>query len=671
MLILANEVHTLRALPDYWSVPVRNDCLKWIVHATFVAFLLRIFSQRFANRAFIAVCAGYFSFGLGILQSISAVLFFVSAYALGNTLLARPRAPADYARPTAATAIGVLLLTAFFSILLHFAVNFRLVYLSVLLGPLLMLAWSSRRASLVACSSDMVKHIDALPYPGLVLMVIVIGWVARFAFLPTVGYDDNTLHLRLWTDLLHFRYDPFNFHLQVWAVAPFALDLLYAIVSVVAGSDARGAVNFLLLLFLLQQLWAIGGRLQLRSVEKIFLVLLFASTPMLAYLLTSMQVELGLTVITTTCVRLILEQCDPKRADHSASILALIALACAVKLTGVFLASLLGVILVMVWWLNRNRRMPLETGTAALVVLALAAIYVAFGSYLQAWFLTGNPAFPLFNGIFHSPYFEAQNFVDSRYLGRFSLNGFLNIFFQTSKFNESQNYTAGFQYLFLLPAAVIIALWRDLDRITLIILMPLAGYGVVMFHELQYWRYLVPVLPLASALIARSFRTQVSVKGCAFAVACLSALNFYFLPGVIWWFFIPAGEAMTAHGRTAITAEIIPEKTLTSWINKHAPGSTVLYPSQPFGATLQGQPIYVNWYQPDNLKAFEEIKNVSEVKDFLRKRNVVYVIQDLPATQNLPISQQKLNDYLAQNGRPIETEGAATLYQVNPDSAVR
>ena len=86
----------------------------------------------------------------------------------------------------------------------------------------------------------------------------------------------------------------FNFHLDinVWALAPFTTDLLHAVVSLVAGGDALKALNLALLALLARQIWSIAARFGLTDRDRLLVVTLFASTPMLGFRLGTLQTEL-------------------------------------------------------------------------------------------------------------------------------------------------------------------------------------------------------------------------------------------------------------------------------------------------------------------------------------------------------------------------------------------
>ena len=89
--------------------------------------------------------------------------------------------------------------------------------------------------------------------------VVALGLGSAAAWLPTMQYDDLAYHLGLpWQLLVNGRYalDPTH---QVWALAPWAGDVLQAVAQVVSGAEARSAVNLGWLLATAAGLWQVGA----------------------------------------------------------------------------------------------------------------------------------------------------------------------------------------------------------------------------------------------------------------------------------------------------------------------------------------------------------------------------------------------------------------------------
>src|SRR5690606_32758732 len=140
------------------------------------------------------------------------------------------------------------------------------------------------------------------------------------------------------------------------------------------------------------------------------------------------------------------------------------------------------------------------------------------------------------------------------------------------------DYTAGWQYLVLLPLSLV-ALWRKgIPGGLRIALLPLLGFGLAMFSATQYWRYLFPVMPIAAVVLAVLFMGENRawrVLCWALALLCI-VLNSAFFPRVSWMTAASPQMAYTPAGRTALTGTYAPAAMLTAEVNRLAPNARVL-----------------------------------------------------------------------------------------------
>lgn len=668
---LAGIVHYSAAWPFYWRPRLLADFALWMVGGIALAALLRRLAGSFALSGLLGCVLLYLVLGVGLSQTLAVVLLLVASWALGRMVLERASLHADAGLlPDAALFIGLGVNLAIFGGLIHFTVNFRPVYCVVLVLPCLAALGPTFRmrygALWAAAWGDGLRGLAQLPFRSSVAAFLVLGYVARFALFPSVAFDDNALHLRMWAELTYQHRYGFDVVGQIWAVAPFAVDLLHGIVSLVAADDARGALNVALLLLLLRQLWVLGGLLHGGGggVRLLGLVL-FATTPILANLLTSLQTELFLGLLAAAGVRVLLGREDVPPGARLLALLAIAAMCCATKLPG----AVLGVSLLVAHGVNGLSRLSFrELRPGWLLALLLVFAGVALHSYLAAWQMTGNPLFPLYNGIFKSPYFPAVNFSDIRYIKGMNLENYWRIFFRTGEFFESKDFVAGFQYLLPLPLAIVSLCLTVPRRVALSVLLPLASFGLAMFAATQYWRYLFPVLPLATIVLGTLISEGVGGGGprlgkvvlCAYA-----AINLYFLPGVSWFFDDAPQQALTAAGRQTLTERLAPARLLTEYVSREFPGERVLYDVDvPYGAALHGTPYYVTWYAPGRADRFNGWQSVSDVQEFMRTERIRFVVWDLAAPAQPLGARRLLREYLARFGVPERRAGSTILYRL-------
>jgi len=387
-----------------------------------------------------------------------------------------------------------------------------------------------------------------------------------------------------------------------------------------------------------------------------------------------LQTDLFMALLVTSGVALVFA---PGLRWYSAEMLGLLAIAalcCATKLTGAVLGMLLLVAACTRLLLEKTTsHKPQKLQWPGLAGYVLALTVLAFSAYFTAWRLTGNPLFPLYNAVFHSPYFASDsNFIDARWASGFSLKSYWQVFFATSRHFESQDLVAGFQYLLLLPLALLKAVSGPARRHWLLLLIPLGGFGLVMFASLQYWRYLFPVLPLASLLLAvllepaRTKAGQLSRWASYLALGAMLVLNLYFYPGINWVFQLSPFAAITEAGRSELLAQYATPAAINERLNAASPGLRVLYPQETgFGATLNGQPVYPAWYSPATLARALRVKTDADVADFLREEKVDVVVWSLG--EALPASSIKwlLGKHLSRFGFPEFQLASHIVYRLS------
>jgi hypothetical protein len=647
------------------------DALVWLASVFVTGAALRFAAPRWAHAFLLLAVLGWLAFGAGLVGIVVVVFWLFSAWSLGAWVLrwAYGGITLSEISTTEALLTGVAIWLAVWGCMLHFPVNHPVVYWVLCLLACLLQA---RQAILLGSfwrgrwmvANDWMRSI---PMWAWILGLCLIGWVLRWASFPTVGYDDHALHLRIWTELLAHQKYAFDVQTQIWSVAPFAVDLMHAGLSLMAGGDARSAMNLGLGVCLLLLMALVLSKLTLTVGVQWLLILLMASTPMLGNLLLSLQTELFLAVLALAGLRLVTASHGPWRSQHLLGVLACSALCAAVKLPGAVLGVTLLVALMTRWWSPSAVAVPSGHQLSWRGILVLIPLgFIAFHAYGLSWLLTGNPVFPLYNGIFQSPYFPPENFTDTRWVHGFSMTSYVRVFFNTSAFFESANYTAGWQYLLMLPVAILLAFRRVASGVLRVALIPLLGFGLVMFSATQYWRYVFPVMPIAGIVLASLSVTSNRgwrLIGLTLAMLCI-ALNVLAFLKVSWMMRSPAVTAFTSSGREVLTRQYAPVALLTQKVNQQGKGYRVLYPSSaPYGATLQGTPLYVIWYSPVRWKQFASLKDAQAIADFLAEEKVDFVITDMRHAASSDSPEALLREHLALYGSVVDQVETFVLYR--------
>lgn len=647
------------------------DALFWSGSIITSAYVFKMFKPKKIHLGTFLVVLMYLTFGVGIIEVATVLFWLFSSWCTGLMFfLLLGEAKTLKSSLTSNLVLGVTFWVAVWGVMIHFQINFREVFLVIGFLPLILFKshYLDLKSKIQNEYQNALLWIESIPIWSWVLGLIIIGWVLRWAFFPTVSYDDHALHLRIWHELLANKQYSFDIKSQIWASAPFTVDLIHAVLSIMSGSDIRSAMNLSMAVLIFLLMIKIFQRFKIEPQIQLLLIVLMASTPMLGNLLLTLHTELMLSVIVLAGFVLLLELEHDWCINKIIGILACAALCASIKLPGIILSSMLIIAMLLQYLLNRKtNNFQKITRLWPLILIIVILIFVALHAYVTAFYITGNPVFPLYNGIFLSPFFPPENFSHLTYVHGFNLNTYVSAFFHTSKFFESGDNVAGWQYLLLLPLAIFAALkFKNISfKLALIIIF---GYGLLIFSTTQYWRYLFPVMPLVGVLFAALFfhKNQILKKILILIVLSCIGANIYFFKNVSWVMKSPAGLAITNDGKINILKKYVPSALLTETINKLMPGANVLYPFQnPAGATLHGNPLYVNWYSPFREKTFQLIKNSNDIEEFVKNEKVQVIIYNMLETGTKNEPKVLLREYLANYGLLIDTEQYLTAYKVS------
>ncbi|KRG71637.1 hypothetical protein ABB29_02445 [Pseudoxanthomonas dokdonensis] len=458
------------------------------------------------------------------------------------------------------------------------------------------------------------------PHPRLALFaVLLLGLASTACWLPTAQYDDLAYHLSLpWQlqDNAVYRLDPTY---QVWALAPWAADVVQAIPQVIARAEARGAVNLLWLLATVAGIWRLAAQLQLPFAGRWLSVAMFASIPLTGALLAGMQTELPTVAALTWLSAWVLA---PRHGGlRWWLVLTLLAgLLMAFKL----LAGVMAAVLVLVALLRHRWPSP-----AGILAILLIGVLVAGSSYLYAYQVSGNPVLPLFNQIFHSPYFGQTAFIDARWLAGFNPRLPWDMTFFTGRYVEAHDGAAGFMMVALAGAWVLGLFARQTWLLALIATCLLA----LPLSQLQYLRYAYPGLVLLCPVMVAMAGNIDRRRGAGLVIAvCL--LNFAFLANGHWMLRNGGVKLaiLNAGNDEPFLKKYAPERLLAAQIRQRGTGEDnilLLHPQRPFFAEFGDRGRSVAWYSP-SLQAAGERANADASGDgwvrLLRQQRISGVI---------------------------------------------
>ncbi|WP_431480514.1 phospholipid carrier-dependent glycosyltransferase [Pseudomonas thivervalensis] len=514
-----------------------------------------------------------------------------------------------------------------------------------LYGALLSLPLLLGHKHLASTGRELLRHIQATRSAQTPLQtgldVLICSFACLYvlvAFMPEVGHDALAMHLFVPSHLAQRHQWSFDASTYVWAVMPMLADWIYSIVYMLAGETAARLSNSAFTLLLAWQirnmtLWAGGSATSARWASLIFL-----STPLAFAESSSLHIESAWTAFMMAGTLAILKVSrftpDP-RERLSQLLLAGVLLGFALATKAVTL-SVLPVLLVILLLQLKAWAIP---GIAKTLLLGSAGLTLAGATpYLSAGYLTGNPVFPFFNAVFHSPLWPNFNFEPPATFGTgMTWDTLYRMVFKSPQFIEGRVGAAGFQWLLLPTAAVAVLLSGN--RKALCILLVGAGAMFMTFHSTAYLRYVFPSFALFSVILALPFSdARIFPRSLAIvAGAVLVLTNTRFIQAATYYGDINPSALSSQAGRDAYLLERLPIRKMVDTVNALNSGyQPVAVFASPLMAGLHGDALYASWYNLKWKNAFDAATSPLALTQHLRQRQVKWLVIDL---KSLPQAQ--------------------------------
>jgi len=520
----------------------------------------------------------------GVAACVAAVLVGLAALGLGSLFLGE-----DPGTPIAlALLAGFALICGIDGWLLPFSGHTRTVYVLVLLG-MVIFRWGAVVALLKGARREWSAGVAEAP-GWATLAIVFVGIASTNAWLPTIGYDSLAYHLGLPSQLVGLGHYQMNAATNLWALAPWAADVLQAVGWMVAGVEARGAVDVLWFLASLALLWELCRELGLPPVLRWLAVAMYATVPVVASTLASMQTE-GPTCAVVLAIALLVQRNAQPGGRTLLLVASLFGLLMELKISNVMFAGPLGLWLLWRW----------RTGLPWRMVPGAVALAFAIGGscYVYAYAVTGNPVLPLFNSFFHSPYAPLPNFHDGRWDSGFHWDIIWRLVFHSTRYIESKD-GSPVLLLIALSGSLVVAVIRPCTRA-----LALVGLAALLLplYEIQYLRYVVPSFALLIPAMLGGLPANVEQPACRRGMwVCLWSLPILgalYISSVGWqWSYNVLSKYLTK-GHTTFFDRYAPSRSIANVVrHRYADTDRVLFtdPDEALAAGLAGRAFVLNYY---------------------------------------------------------------------------
>jgi hypothetical protein len=329
---------------------------------------------------------------------------------------------------------------------------------------------------------------------------------------------------------------------------------------------------------------------------------------------------------------------------------------------------------------NLSRLEYLKKKVYAAAILILPAIIVALPWYLMTYIHTGNPVFPMLNGIFRSPRTEPVNtFMNAGSFGiGKNLPALLRIPFRlsldSSRFGEALPAgSMGPLLLLLIPLGFIVVYKRSEARLLALIAVI---YFVLWAETFQYARYYLAIFPIIAVLAVAGvdyFSTNRLVQ--AVSKIALSVLLIFQMPllAIRYWNVterFPAQIAFGLESRDAFLKRVMDGYGSTMFINRSiAPGKKVIgidteslrfYLAPPL-ETLSESTL------DSPLRGVSGIRSEDDLARTLASMGFSYLLTSTLALKDPPVYYPFAQpDFLRNHARRVHSDEFTAVYELKP-----
>lgn len=516
-------------------------------------------------------------------------------------------------------------------LLAHLPVNYPGIYGVALMLPLLLWWRDSIDHAQSFWAWFIRKNTREIKVEWLDVAIVVIGLVHFIvALMPELGHDALAMHLFIPSHLASRHHWGFDADTYVWAVMPMLGDWIFAVGYMLAGETAARIINIAFILalgWLIRDmvLWAGGTITGAR-----WAVLIFLSTPLTFTESSKLFIESIWAVFIVSGAFSLLQLSESSDRTKSWGMLAALFLAFAAATKAVTLTILPVMLLLVLWhYKSWSKQIGLFFWFRAVGLFLIIGLI----PYFTAWWATGNPVFPFFNGIFKSPHYPSVNFDSASIFGKgMDWDILYRATFDSGKYLEAGAGASGFQWL-LLFVPTSIALFAEKQHKGAILLLVGVLIVALVFQSVSYFRYAFPAWAIIAAAIGCAMScvsTDNKVK-VAWIIVSIGAvlLNMLFLSAGAMHRDFPLKSIWDSGHRSSYLNEKLPIRNAVELVNQLNIGrSPVAVFAQPLTAGLESDALYSNWYNFRFQGEMNDATTADAVVNVLLRSGVDFVIMD-------------------------------------------
>lgn len=481
-----------------WVTPFNREGFVYLCLLCFAAYFLALKLKAWSLPLLLFPLA--FFIGItGFAPVVAVVWFWACAFLVGAGITFSVTDNQFRIFTLSNAAVGFAAMGTIVGLLAHLPINVPVMYLGLFstlaaLGAFRCLRGGRFRVPVWPTFTFVKRPVSECIMGALALLGATLVLVVTMA--PAMGYDALAYHLTIPAKMLELGFWRFDVTLYIWSVMPFGGDWLFVPPYFLGGESAARLVNSS---FLLATAYAAYQLLLPRLGRAMAL-----SAPALLLTWPISLLEVGSTFVEAPLAFFFMMSLNElvgtnRQKGGRWMVLGIIAgYGCSIKLLGALILPFLlaGAILRSLQGRFERMRVP------ALCLGVLCFLIVCIPPYLVAFLKTGNPLFPFFNSIFRSPYFmvgsvfqNGSDFANPFYVRPLQFRTFWDMTINSMPYGEFQaTGVLGIALIVLVPLSALAAIFARRWWV-LACIASVFAYGILVFHNQAYLRYIFPALP--------------------------------------------------------------------------------------------------------------------------------------------------------------------------------
>lgn len=642
--------------------------IRWPTYGSYIfiglitLFILSLVYKIKPKIGIIFFCLIIFTMVFGSLTpTIVVFLYFISAACVGNIIINK-----IFKQKNFDIILSFIIGSAFYVLLLtitsHFNINNRYSVGIIFLATFI----ASKEYLLhiingVKCAQINFQS-DYRYYYFVLSTILVIYYI--LSLMPEIGHDALAFHLYLPNFISKNHFWNYDVSVLIGSVMPMGGTLLYSLVFMLGGEPSVRLLNLLFIIItcqLIKELVAMGG-----GSKKGYLtaIILYVSTPLIFLETSTAFIESIWSVFLIGSLVFAIKINSDGNTYLKFSIASFIfgiALVCK-AISFLFFPIISFIILYKIYILKDNIKFAKVIALLFIAILLPTSITYGF-----AYFTTGNPLFPFFNGFFKSNLWFIDNFKGPSIFDKgITFRTIYDITFHSYRFLESSPGAAGVVGIILFPLSLFSLIYKR-NKIVILLVFSSLIFTVLVFQGTAYLRYVVPSFILMFSIIGIQYEKVnelLSPYFAKFIVLICFVFNIIFL------------HSGSYYGKIDLKL-LLGYKTIISYFNENLPirnaviylnyininNSNVAFFSSPLIADINAKPIINNWYNFNFSNSINSVDSNDKFLELLINNKVEYLILDKSILTNQLITYiSNSADLIQKFGENIEVRKLKSDY---------